>query len=488
MTPTRYLALDIGAESGRAIVGTLDGGALAFVEVARFPNQPIHLPQDGLHWDILRLWHEVEDSIRQSLQRYGPLASLGLDTWGVDFGLLDRDGRLIANPTHYRDNRTDGMLDEAFRRLPREQIFEYTGIQFMQINTLYQLLAMAVNRSPALAAAETFLTIPDLFNYWLTGRKVCEFTNATTTQCYDPRARAWAGPVLEALGIPGRIFPEVVSPGTVLGPLQHPSAGALGDTAWVIAPACHDTGSAVAAIPAQTESFAWISSGTWSVMGVNVPEAIITPQSFEFNLTNEGGLNGSFRCSKNVMGLWLVQECRRTWAAHGTEWSYTQLTQLAAQADPLVSIVDPDSGDFLKPGDMPARLGEFCRRTGQPVPGSPGAFVRCALESMALKYRWVLEKLETVSGQTLDPIHIIGGGSQNELLNQLTADCTGRTVVAGPAEATAIGNLLVQAVALGHIDLAEARAVVRRSFQPATYAPNPAADWESAYRRLLALL
>lgn len=489
MTGSHYLAIDLGAESGRAMLGQLDGGRLALSELHRFPNTPVRLP-GGLHWDVLRLWAEIKNGLRLAAQQHGHgLASVGLDTWGVDFALLDRDGALIANPHHYRDSRTDGMLAEALRRLPREQIFERTGIQFIQINTLFQLLAMAAGRSPALEIAETFLTIPDLLNFWLTGQRVCEFTNATTTQCYDPRAGDWATPVLDAIGIPRRIFPPVVMPGTLLGALRPEVAEETGaHDLPVVAPACHDTGSAVAAVPAEAPGFAWLSSGTWSIMGFESPEPVITAQSLAFNLTNEGGVGGTFRCSKNIMGLWLVQECRRTWAAQGHDWSYGDLAQLAAEAAPLVALVDPDAEEFFKPGDMPERIRAFCRRTGQPAPEGPGAVVRCVLESMALKYRWVLDRLETVAGRRLDPIHIIGGGAQNRLLNQLTADATGRSVIAGPVEATAIGNILVQAIALGQLgSLAEARAVVRRSFELDRYQPAAAADWDAAYQRLLDL-
>jgi rhamnulokinase len=487
MSQTHYLAIDLGAESGRAIMGAFDGARLELAELHRFPNIPVRL-HDGLHWDVLRLWHEIKDAIRLAARQHGSgLVSVGLDTWGVDFALLDRAGALIGNPYHYRDDRTDGMVDAAFQRMPREQIFEHTGIQFLQINALYQLLSMVLAGSPALESAATFLTIPDLFNYWLSGEAVCEFTNATTTQCYDPREGDWATPLLAALGISRQMFPPIVAPGTALGALRPALATELGAGALtVVAPACHDTGSAVAAVPAEGRDFAWISSGTWSIMGVESREPVITPRSLAFNLTNEGGIAGTFRCSKNVLGLWLVQECRRTWAAQGQDWSYAELTELAAQATPLTAVVDPDHDDFLKPGDMPVRIQAFCRRTSQPVPDSPAAVVRCALESLALKYRWVLECLEAVTGRRLEPIHIIGGGTQNRLLNQLTANATGRTVVAGPAEATAAGNLLVQAIALGHISsVAEARAVARRSFTPKIYAPATSTDWDAAYRRLL---
>ena len=318
------LALDLGAESGRAILGQFDGQRLALTDVHRFANSPVRLP-DGLHWDVLRLWSDIKAGIAKASREHGgEIAGIGLDTWGVDFALLDRRGALIGNPTHYRDDRTDGMLEEAFRRVPRKEIFEQTGIQFLQLNTLYQLLSMVLQQSPELEIAETLLTIPDLFNYWLTGRKACEFSFATTTQCYDPRKKDWAWPLLETLGIPTHIFTEIVPPGSLRGPLLPAVADEIGAAgAQVIAPACHDTGSAVVAVPAERPGFAWISSGTWSIMGAEVPEAIITPESLRYNFTNEGGAGGTFRFCKNIMGLWLVQECRRWWAAHGEEWNYT---------------------------------------------------------------------------------------------------------------------------------------------------------------------
>jgi rhamnulokinase len=404
----------------------------------------------------------------------------------VDYGLLDRTGALIGNPYHYRDQRTDGMVEEALRRLPRERIFDLTGIQFMQLNTLYQLFSMVVQQSPLLQTAATLLTTPDLLNYWLTGRKACEFTMATTTQCYDPRRCEWSQPLLEALSIPTRIFPEVVQPGTVLGEVLPDIAEEIGcGRVPVIAPACHDTGSAVAAVPAEVQHFAWISSGTGSIMGAEASDPIVNAASLKYNFTNEGGVNGTWRFSKNIMGLWLVQECRRTWARAGEDLSYTEIARLAAEAEPFRSIIDVDAADFFQPGDMPARIQKYCARTRQPVPETKGAIVRCALESLALKYRWVLDRLEEMLGYRLDPIHIIGGGTQNRLLNQLTADATDRSVVAGPIEATAIGNVLMQAVALGHLkSLDEARAVVRHSFKPETYEPQPSKQWDVAYEKL----
>lgn len=485
-TTRDYLAIDLGAESGRLILGVLDGARLELREVHRFPNGPVRLP-DGLHWDVLRLWSEIRLGLEQAAaQSAGGLCSLGLDTWGVDFALLDGRGRLLSNPSHYRDGRTDGMLAEAFRRVPRDEIFRRTGNQFMQINTLYQLLSLAVERSPLLEAADKLLMIPDLFNYWLSGQAVCEFSEATTSQCYDPQERRWAGPMLEQLGLPTRIFGEVVAPGAVLGRLQpFVAEGLKGPVPLVVAPACHDTASAVAAVPAENEHFAWISSGTWSIMGIESPVPVITPQTLEYNFTNEGGAGGNWQLSKNIMGLWLVQECRRTWAHQGEQHSFDELTRLAAEAEPFQALIDPDHAEFLKLGDMPGRVRAFCRETGQVVPESKGAVLRCILESIALKYRWVLEKLEALSGRRIEPVHIIGGGSKNRLLDQLTADATGRTVIAGPVEATAIGNILLQAAAQGHLNsVAERRAVVRASFAPEIYQPRPDSGWEEAYLRL----
>jgi rhamnulokinase len=348
---------------------------------------------------------------------------------------------------------------------------------------------MIVNQSRVLEVTHTLLTMPDLINYWLCGQKVCEFSIATTTQCFDPRQRMWANPLLERMHIPTRIFPELVEPGTVLGNTTPWVAEETGATCAVIAPASHDTGSAVAAVPAQGQNFAWISSGTWSIMGTELREPVINQASLNFNFTNEGGVNGTFRFSKNIAGLWLVQESRRTWAAEGGNLSYSDLTEMASQADPLVSVIDPDCLDFIKPGDMPARIRAFCQRTGQPVPNSKGAIIRCVLEGLALKYRWVLERLEEIVGRPLAPIHIVGGGAQNRLLNQFTADATERLVVAGPVEATAIGNILMQALALGQLNSLEgARAVVRRSFVPDVFEPVRQADWDDAYERLLQVM
>jgi rhamnulokinase len=496
----KFLALDLGAESGRAIVGHLDGEQLRLEEIHRFANGPVSV-LDSLHWDVLHLWTDIMHGLGLAAQAYGDeLSSIGLDTWGVDFGLLAADDTLLGNPYHYRDRRTEGMMEAAFQVVPRAEIYERTGIQFMSLNSLYQLLAMARAGSPALAATRTFLNMPDLFNFWLSGCKANEFTIATTSQCYDPRAGDWARDMLDRLGIPARIFgggdSHLVPPGTVLGRLRPAVTDETGSPAIpVVASAGHDTASAVAAVPAAASGtqgtgadYIYLSSGTWSLMGIESREPIITASSLAYDFTNEGGVGGTFRFLKNIMGLWLVQECRREWGRGGQPPSYDDLTGLAAAAPAFGPLVALSDSRFLPPGDMPARIQSFCRETGQAVPESRGEIVRCALESLALEYRWVAERLDEMAGRRLPVIHIFGGGSRNRLLNQFAADATGRTIVAGPVEATAIGNILVQAMALGAVaDLAEGRALVRRSFAVKEFEPGDRAGWEEAYERYLGL-
>jgi rhamnulokinase len=484
-----YLAIDLGAESGRAMVASLDGDQLTLNEVHRFGNGPVRLP-DGIHWDVLRLWGEIKIGIAAAIKSGANPVGIGIDTWGVDFALLDKNNTLLGNPFHYRDARTDGMVDAAFLRMPRAEIFSRTGIQFMQLNTLYQLLSMAIAQSPFLEIAQTFVTVPDLLNYWLSGKITNEFTIATTTQCLNPLTRDWARDMLDTFGIPSRLFGPVSAPGTIIGALlpdvaQETGAGPIS----VVLPACHDTGSAVVAVPAHNQDFAWISSGTWSIMGAEVTQPALGERALAYNITNEGGVFDTWRLSKNIMGLWLVQECRRFWQAHGENLSYDEITRLAAEARPFLAIVDPDADLFFHAGDMPEKICRFCADSGQAVPQTKGEIVRVALESLTLKYRFTLERLEELSGRRLDPIHIIGGGTRNRLLNQLTADCTGRTVIAGPVEATAIGNVLMQAIALGHLgSLAEARAVVRKSFDVESYFPSSSAGWDESYAKLIKII
>jgi len=481
------IAMDLGAESGRSMLGKFDGTKLALFELHRFPNLSVRLP-DGLHWDILYLFHEIKKGLLLGKNEAGDkLKSVGIDTWGVDFGLLDSQGSMLGLPYHYRDSRTDGMVEEVFRIVPRKTVFENTGIQIMQINSLFQLYAMARQSSPTLKYAATFLNIPDLLNYWLTGVKASEFTIASTTQCYDPRKNAWAVEMLDTLGIPSMIFPEIIQPGTILGKL-HPAIAeeTQCNDLQVVASAGHDTASAVAAVPAREKDFVYISSGTWSLMGVESPHPVINAKSEELNFTNEGGVNHTIRLLKNITGLWVVQECRRTWAARGEELSYAVLTDQAKAAPAFQSFIDPDHPDFMKPGNMPERIQEYCKRTNQPVPQTKGEIVRCALEGLALKYRWVFERLQDLVGHRLETIHIVGGGTQNQLLNQFAADSTGRTVITGPIEATAAGNMLVQLMALGEISsLAEARQVIRNSFDVQTYEPVNKERWDVYYQKFV---
>lgn len=486
---THYLAIDLGAESGRGLVGVLADGRLSLEQVHRFPNGPVEI-LGSLYWNVLGMYQDIQAALHAAAERCdGRLDGIGLDTWGVDFGLLDRHHKLLGNPYHYRDSRTDGMIEAACERVPREEIFRRTGIQFMQLNTVFQLFSLVHSQSPQVDVAETMLMMPDLFNFFLTGERATEFSIATTSQLYDPRAKEWAWSLCRDLGIPTRLLQPLVPSGTILGVLRKGIAEETGlEGTPVIAPACHDTGSAVAAVPLTEHGACYLSSGTWSLMGVELKEPLINDRVAELNFTNEGGVNGTIRFLKNIMGLWIVQECRRQWEREGETLSYADLTAAAREAQPFRSLLDPDDELFLKPGDMPAQVRRYCEQTDQPAPETKGQFVRAALESLALKYRWVVERLEELTGDSLDTIHIVGGGSQNALLNQLAADCTGRRVLAGPVEATAIGNILVQALARGHVEsLTAARQIVRDSFDLTTYEPQPEADWEAAYQRFLQL-
>lgn len=486
--PQSYIAVDLGAESGRVVLASLEGEIVNLKEVHRFANGPVRLP-DGIHWDVLQLWSEIKTGIAAAIKGGANPAGIGLDTWGVDFGLLDRNGSLLGNPFHYRDARTDGMLDEAFKRVPRAEIFAKTGIQFMQLNSLYQLLSISLGNPRVFDLAETFVTVPDLFNYWLSGKIANEFTIATTTQCFNPIQHEWDQELLESFGIPTRLFRPVSEPGTVLGTLnqgvmEESGAGAIA----VVAPACHDTGSALVAVPAQNQDFAWISSGTWSIMGAEVRQPALGEKALAYNITNEGGAGGTWRLSKNIMGLWLVQECRRSWQSQGEDLNYDEITRLARDAKSFLAVVDTDADLLFHPGDMPEKICKACSESGQEIPQTKGEIIRVALESLALKYRCTLEQIEELAGKRLDPIHIIGGGTKNRLLNQFTADSTGRPVVTGPVEATATGNVLMQAIALGQLgSLADARAVVRKSFELESYQPGKRDGWDEAYTKYMRL-
>ena len=425
------------------------------------------------------------EGLRAAARQGGHFASLAVDGWGVDFALLDRAGRLLQNPVHYRDRRTESAFEEVRQLVAPREIFQMTGNQLLPINTVYQLWAMAASKDPVLDVAERLLLLPDLFHYWLSGVPRCERTEASTTQCYDPVAGDWAWDLVARLGLPGHLFGEIVPPGTVLGTLRAEVAEETGlRGALVITPASHDTASAVAAVPFRQPGSAYISSGTWSLVGMEVPGPVIDERAFLANLTNEAGAAGSFQLMSNGTGLWLLHECRRTWDLHGQGWQFTDLVTMAESAPPLASLVDPNDPVFLAPGDMPQRIADWCRQSGQTAPDGPAAMVRCVLESLALSYRQTIELLTSAGGIAPPAVHIVGGGARNELLCQLTADATGLPVWAGPDEASEVGNLLVQAMAIGELgSLEEARAVVAESFPPALYEPGPRGAWEDAYRR-----
>ena len=477
-----FLAIDLGAESGRAMLGRLQSGILTLDEVSRFPNEPVQ--QSGsLQWDILRLWLEI----RRGMERASNTAieSIGIDTWGCDYALLGERGALLENPYHYRDPRTKGIMEAVWERVSREQIYSITGIQFLVFNTLYQLYAACRSMPRLIDAAATFGTIPDLLNYWMTGDLAAEYTMATTTQFVDAKTRGWATGLLSELGIPTRLLPRLIEPGTRVGSVRSDVCAALAGIP-VVAPACHDTGSAVASVSAGGNT-AFLSSGTWSLLGTELRAPVITAKARDLNFTNEGGVCGTTRLLKNIGGLWLLQGCRRSWAASGQDFAYDALLTAAAD-DQLAfrSLVDPDHRGFFQPPDMTAAIGDYCRQTDQPVPSGPPEYARAILESLAFKYRVVLESLEDVSGAHFDEIRIVGGGSRNRLLNQFTADATGRTVVAGPVEATALGNIAMQMLAMGAVSsLDEARTIIERSFPVERFEPVAPDVWNSQYARFL---
>jgi rhamnulokinase len=470
-----YLAFDFGAESGRAVLAHLHSGVITTEEVDRFANEPVEYG-GSLHWDIPKLWLEIRKTLsRQEVE----LSGIGVDAWGVDYALLGEHGELLLNPYHYRDKRTDGVMELAFEKVSRKEIYRETGIQFMPINTLYQLFAAKRDTPDLLRAARTLLMIPDLFHYWLTGNAVCEFTNATTTQMVNAEKRAWSRDLMERLELPVDLPAGIVEPGTQVGALleEVTSSRTLRGTP-VIAPATHDTGSAVAAVVAR-EGTAFISSGTWSLLGTELDIPLITDEALRLNFTNEGGVCGTTRFLKNVMGLWMLQCCRSSWSSRGQVYEYRELMELASREADFEQLVDPDDESFLHPDDMPKAIDDFCARTQQSAPKTPGAYARTVLESLAFKYRQVIGDLERLTRKPIHQIRIIGGGSKNHLLNQFAADATGRRVLAGPAEATALGNVAMQILATGAASsLSEARAMIDRSFPTETFEPRETDKWE----------
>jgi rhamnulokinase len=475
-------AVDLGAQSGRVAVGRFDGERLTVDEVHRFANEPVR-SAGTLRWNATGLYENALDGLRAVGQR---VDSVAVDSWAVDFGLLDARDRLIEEPVHYRDARRAVVFHEALERIPPRELYDRTGIQLQPINTIFELAAMAAEDDPALAAAERLLLIPDLLHHRLCGSATTELTNATTTQCYDPRAGSWAGDLLERLDIPTRVLPEIVPPATELGPVTD--ADSCIEGAKVIAVATHDTGSAVAAAPLAGTGSVYLSVGTWSLVGVELGEPLIDEETFGANLTNEGGVAGTTRLLRNITGLWLLHECRRAWVEQGRGVAFEQLVELAREAPPFGPLIDPNADVFLEPGDMPKRIEEFCLATGQVAPEGVAATVRCILESLALKHAETVDILRRVAGVEPVELCMLGGGARNELLCQWTADAAGLPVLAGPEEATLAGNLLVQAMALGEIgSLAEGRDVVRASFEPVRYEPKLDAAWGEARGRLVAV-
>ncbi len=484
MSRRNFLAFDLGAESGRAVLGSLESETLSIRELHRFPNGPFSL-LGHLHWNIYNLFEDIKKGMKICASEItARLESLAVDTWGVDFGLLAGDGSILGLPYAYRDPRNVQAMKKFLEIFPKERIYELTGIQFMPFNSLFQLYALVLDNSPFLKSATDLLFMPDLFTYLLTAVKTTEATIASTSQLYNPRQGSWNEELFSALGISRSIMQSPLRPGTVVAsilPAVSQETG-LGDVP-VVASAGHDTGSAVAAVPALGKNWAYISSGTWSLMGIESPQPLITPQTLKLNFTNEGGMEGTTRFLKNVTGLWLVQQCRKKWSAD-RPLSYDEMRDMAASAPAFKAMIDPDAPDFLNPPDMPSAIQHFCRKTGQAVPLTPGEVLRCAIESLALKYRVVLEELKQVSPHPIEKIHIIGGGSQHVTLCQFTADATSLPVITGPVEATAIGNIMGQALALGHVrSLEEIRRIVANSAELQTYEPRETKRWQAAYGR-----
>jgi sugar (pentulose or hexulose) kinase len=476
---SQFLAFDFGAESGRAVLGILDVEKIKLEELHRFPNRQVTI-LGHLHWDFDYLLNQLKKGLASAVERgYRQLSGIGIDTWGVDFGLIGEDGRLLEQPFAYRDSRTDGMMEKAFELIPKEEMYRLTGNQFMQINTVFQLLSRVEAGSTSLRDAETLLFMPDLFGFHLTGRRVSEYTIASTSQLLNARTRRWEPVIFEKLGLPFGLMAPLMEPGTVVGRLSPAIAVQTGvEDADVIAPASHDTASAVAAVPAASPNWAYVSSGTWSLLGIEMDEPILSKASLRHNFTNEGGVGGKIRFLRNTMGLWLLERCRDAWRSAGETVDYAELTDLIEEAEPFICIVDPDDPSFLNPPDMPAAVADFCKRTDQAVPETKGEYGRAIFESLALKYRFILEKIADVCAHPIEVLHIVGGGSQIELLNQWAADATGLPVVAGPTEATAVGNILIQAIAKNELaGIEEGRERVRRSFPLKVYEPQRRDDW-----------
>ncbi len=481
----RVLAFDFGASSGRAIAGSFDGKKITLEEIHRFSNDPVNV-NGTIYWDVLRLFHEIKQGILKA-KNSGGFDSVGIDTWGVDFGLIDKYGQLLENPVHYRDLRTKNMIEKAFESIPKEELYSITGIQFMELNTVFQLLSLRLHRPYILERADKMLFMPDLFAYMLTGVKSTEYSIATTSQLIDLKTKSWSDRIIGALDLPRSIFAPIVKPGTVVGRLSPAVCDECSVESVPVISVCeHDTQSAITAVPCPQGDFAFLSSGTWSLFGTELDRPIVNEKTLSINITNEGGCNDSIGFLKNIIGLWLIQESRRQFAREGTEYSYAELEKLALGAKPFACFIDPDDPVFVPHGNLPERVREYCKKTGQYVPQSIGEIMRCIYESLAMKYRLTFEKLRECTGKDYPVIHVIGGGVKDTLLCRLTANSCNRTVKAGPIEATVLGNIAVQLVALGEIEsIEQARKIISESESVTEYTPDEAADWDENYKAFL---
>ncbi len=481
----RVLAFDFGASSGRAILGSFDGEKITLREIHRFSNDPVDV-NGTIYWDVLRLFHEIKQGLIKA-KNDGGYSSIGIDTWGVDFGLIDECGCLLENPVHYRDTRTSGMIDEAFKSLPKEEFYNLTGIQFMELNTVFQLLSLKLKRPHILERADKLLFMPDLFAYMLTGVKSTEYSIATTSQMIDLKTKGWSKEVLDRLGLPERLLTNIVPSGTVIGKMSDGVCEECGIEPVDVVSVCgHDTQSAITAVPSGEEYFAFISSGTWSLFGTELKTPIVNEKAIKMNVTNEGGYGYITGFLKNITGLWLIQESRRHWQRQGQNYSYADLEKLALEAKPFRCFIDPDAPEFIPHGNIPKRVREYCEKTGQYVPQTVGEIMRCIYESLAMKYRLTFEKLMDCTGKDYPVIHVIGGGTKDTLLCRMTANSCNRTVKAGPIEATVLGNIAVQLLASGDIkDIAQAREIISNSESVTVYTPENADEWEKAYRNYI---
>ncbi len=483
---TNYIAVDLGAESGRVMLASLSDGKISLQQVHRFANSPLE-QQDSLRWDFKKILSEIKTGIKKAFAITSNIESIAVDTWGVDFGLIDEKGNLIENPYHYRDRRNEGVLEKACEIIPKKDIYFNTGIQFLPFNSIYQLLAYKWQKPDVLSKASKLLFMPDLFVYFLTGKIGAEYTIASTSQMTDMKTGRWSQKLLQALDLPENILPDIIQPATNIGTLKKQIVQELNcNQIPIIAVGSHDTASAVAAIPAiDGQSWAYLSSGTWSLLGAEIPSPVINDASFKMEFTNEGGVEGSIRLLKNIMGLWLVQQCRSQWSKDGSNYDYAELTEMAAKAQPFTALIDTEYKDFLSPGNMPEKINQFLKSTRQQTIEDKGQMVRVILESLAVRYRRVLQMLEELLAKEVKVLHVVGGGSKNQLLNQLTADATGKRVIAGPVEATVVGNVVMQAVSSGHIDcIAAARQIIAASFDITEYTPHQTSSWQDFIQKI----